>query len=303
MAKNAKKGFTLLELLVVIGIIAVLGAVIVTGMFGASESANATKCQVNMRSLFTAVDTYARANSYYPPAASFECVDIDESGAHYSQCQGWIGWLSSNSYDDKPTSPKAQRSWYASFAADEADTYIAITNGAVWKASNGNMSAYTCPTHVKECKQRGVNPGWSFAMSSYFAYDPDRGGGNSMMTPDDRIRYGSVSDPKRVLMFAEIPAIDDTRCGQKAKYKGSNGDSDCDSTLQYDDGLWSGTAEAIGFNHKVNERTLVGHAVFADGHCDQIVAPNGGTDLKKFTKWLCTGTQYAYKNGEYKENE
>lgn len=303
MANTLKKGFTLLELLVVIGIIAVLGGVLISGMFGATESANATKCLVNMRSLWTAVDSVASANGYYPPASSYESVNITENGTAYGEVKGWIGWLSGDAYKDSPTATKAQRGWYVSLSSDDDDTYVAVTNGAIWKASNGNISSYVCPTHVKECKEKGFNPGWSYVMSSYFTYDPDRGGGNSYMTADDRVRYGSIKDPRRVLMFAEVPFIDEPGCGQKAKLKGANGDAAYDCTLEYDDGIWGGAKEAIGFNHKVDERTVTGHVIFADGHTEQLVAPNGSTDLEKFTKWLCEGTQYSFKNGEYRENE
>ena len=67
-----KKAFSLIELLVVIGILAILMGVLVVTTSGGTESARAARCLTNMRSLATACNTAALSRSTYPLAGSAE---------------------------------------------------------------------------------------------------------------------------------------------------------------------------------------------------------------------------------------
>jgi len=68
------RGFTLVELLVVIGIIAVLISILLPALSAARAAAQSVMCQSNLRQLATTVVLYAQANDDYCPPAHYNYI-------------------------------------------------------------------------------------------------------------------------------------------------------------------------------------------------------------------------------------
>lgn len=297
-----KKGFTLVELLVVVAIVGILAAVLVSNLFGGTESARSTQCLANMAQLAKAAQLYGQNKHHYPLAGSVEVVrTVEDSSGNtsykevYAERKGWISWNSQGYYANNPTTGGGNAGWFAS-AYDDADKtreYV-ITNGALWKYANRSRKIYTCPGHRKTMKKQ--NPNWSYVMNSYFGW-----AGDSCEARDDGYWGRSFNGLRRIdrtLLFAELQWESGYVDGVTPNTsKGSGTVNDC--VLQY------GKDERIGFNHKEGQDT-VAHVVFADGHTEKIRYPKKGlsaSNLKELTEFLCEGTDYYFNGSKFEESK
>ena len=89
-----KKGFSLVELIVVIGIIAILSGVLLATFGGGTASARAARCLSNMKNLASACQTYAMGSHYYPLAGNVVYMQmvLERGGALHQELQGerWL---------------------------------------------------------------------------------------------------------------------------------------------------------------------------------------------------------------------
>ena len=310
-----KKGFSLVELLIVIGIIAILGGVMLAQFSGSTESALATSCLNNMRSLCNAVLAEASKTGYFPSAGPFKYIETDQNSSYFNQNrwhQGWIG----HDLGDQPVS------CYHDASGDDNLQYCAITNGTIWAEIRGGRNAYVCPAHTKHCKRgKHPTPSWSYVMNSYFGWDfgrtyaGDTLGRRQYGMGEFEFRYTSSPERRfrsadRVLLFAEMIFVDNGI--QRPDYE-TGATSLNDGILQYmnDEGgsekfnrPSDGEGEAIGFNHRSGSKYSA-HVAFADGHCVKLMLPEGGTrdNLLSLTSWLCTGRDYTFNGSTYKRVE
>jgi general secretion pathway protein G len=64
--RNRQSGFTLIEIMVVVVILAVLGALVVPNILGKVDKARVTAAQTDIKSIGTALDLYRLDNFKYP---------------------------------------------------------------------------------------------------------------------------------------------------------------------------------------------------------------------------------------------
>ena len=308
-----KQGFTLLELLIVIGIIAVLAGVMLAQFSGSTDSALAATCLNNMRTLCNAVMADGSRESRYPSAGPYRYFKEGQDEAKEKPCRsGWIGYVDNDTY--------VPVSCYHDVGDKGESQHHAITNGTIWRTMSGRSGAYVCPAHTKYCKQKKYpTPSWSYAMNSYFGWDNGsvaadvetgrRSFGNGYVT------FTYTSPPKsrkrpleKVLLFAEIPYV---KTGVQKPECSTAAGKENDAILQYapasnEDKKANksngGASEIIGFNHK-SGKFYCAHVAFADGHCEKLVMPNGAAEdnLKDLTTWLCTGVEYTFNGSQYEK--
>lgn len=315
--QKMKKAFTLVEMLVVVGILGVLVAVLLGVTSGATESARAASCLSNMKSLASACQSYAMANNYYPNAGNFLTLSVNSDQGRsnvrieYGQGRGWISWASRGQFQENGGRQQAKQACepISMFTDNTDDAHHALTNGVLWKYVAANSKVYVCPSHTKK-----VNPvHWSYLMNAAFGWDA--GSGETLYCD---LAYGSpikcfqsnLNDtrecpPDRVLLFAEVPF---TGPGDWFP-SGTEGSTDTDAILQFqgcNKAPTIGTDESpdgkenIGANHKSGKYWFA-HVVYTDGHVDKIRASKAdgtkmsSSDLKKLTEYLCTGVDFSIK--------
>ena len=313
MKNNAKSAFTMIEMLVVIGIIGILASVLLATFSGATGSARATQCEANIRNLANAAQTYAmrEANGYFPAAGSFNYLDANKIRKGKLKRDDLIGmrfgWVSGTERrgDKHPGG-------VISFNETSDDTLRhALTNGAegvIWQAVDSSRKTYQCPIHAEACrKATGRLPGWSYVMNQEFGYNNENskrasafyGLTMSGLSIYDKNKDKSYRrDPSRVLMFAELQGID-----IEDKVHGISISADLKSSGEKADGVLNYASESIGFNHDLKRGRYAGHVAFADGHVEKIFLPVGGLQPLKLTEALCQGHELRFDGKKYEDLE
>ena len=93
MLKQNSKGFTLIELLIVVAIIGIIAAIAIPNLLNAIDRGKQKRTMADMRSLGTAVESYAVDNNVYPVVATAAALKtVVEAGAYIKNMPTADGW-------------------------------------------------------------------------------------------------------------------------------------------------------------------------------------------------------------------
>ena len=307
---KTRVGFTIIELLVVIGIIAVLLAALLPMVSGSRDSALTAKCKNNMHALAQGVISWAQANGehgHFPAAGFYRSIDWrSRKKKSYYPHRPWISNKGDISMLNHSTG-SIELGSVAHFTDADLESQMAITNGAIWLAVNETFDVYRCPVHADAYAKEnsGRKPGWSYMMNQEFGFNRDGEGCISFFgsSINGMITVGVEASGKRtksaqrghdkVLLFAEIQGVDVTDSKHSINLKGIVGGSgiESDAVLEY-------TKEDMGFNHKLGKHRWGGNVAFADAHVDTIVMPTS-MSRRDLTRYLCQGYDVPHDGSSY----
>ena len=305
--QTIRQGFSLVELLVVVAIIAILSGVLLATFGGGTDSARAARCLSNMKNLASAAQTYAMASKYYPLAGNLVYLNMTEErgGRVRKSYKENAGWISADSRNKFPATSYSKPETISMYSGDREAAAYALTNGVMWKYVSGSRETYICPEHSKQLGKKGVTVNWSYLMNAYFGWD--KAGRARLNAASGRRDYGYQSHSDKVLLFSEVPFMGFNGW----QPEGTAGSTDTDAILQYSEsgldsaGTYSGggSDEEIGVNHK-NGRYYCAHVAFADGHVEKLRVPMSGkkpntSEFAKLTSWLCAGYDVSFDGKRY----
>lgn len=130
--KARRAGFTLVELLVVIGIIAILIGVLLPALNRARQSSNQVKCMANLRSIGQAMIMYTgEYKGSLPWGFAFKGNSYPEGGAYQGESMDWTTLLTSiiqrkvgPGYESQQTVGSAYPGMRATYACPQVDVVV-----------------------------------------------------------------------------------------------------------------------------------------------------------------------------------
>ncbi|MGC4031258.1 MAG: DUF1559 domain-containing protein [Tepidisphaeraceae bacterium] len=235
VTSKRRTGFTLVELLVVIGIIALLISILLPSLNKAREAGRRVKCLSNMRQIVMAMQMFSQDSQGYMPGrgskTKYNGVKIGSSAwgtmsANTDPCGDWINWYRMQD----PVTGQAISGVAAGSAGDGNITLSALAKylGAKPKihtsATEANQlspqleSLYTCPSDKREQRPTAYIGG---AGTSVYRYSYTMNDNYTM--PVQTYNSGGVTDPTALPPTGSAKGLraDGIFNGKAASIKGS----------------------------------------------------------------------------------
>ena len=187
-----KKGFTLVELLVVIAIIAILIALLLPAVNAAREAARRSSCMNNIRQVALANANFESTAGRYP-----ESRNADGGWSIHARL---LPYLEENAVADLVDFEHS----YSTTPADATDL----------KVSTLRIPAYLCPSEPNDITRMSDGQAvhypinYAFNMGVWFVWDPDtRKGGDGAFFPEKGLKASAFTDGlSKTFCAAEVKA-------------------------------------------------------------------------------------------------
>jgi len=281
MTTKDKKGFSLIEILIVITIIGILMAIMLPVYKGIAMKGRAVKCQANLKNLYMASILKVKGNGQLPYAFSYVKKEKREfvPGYEYGGVKGWVDWSVNEwagglSWDETWLKVKDNLGLGVTLWSGEGGRY-SVTNGSIWSYTGKSLACYSCP-EFKVLHLKTDPPG---TKEIYRTYVFNR-----------KISGANLSSMKRLsstIMFGEGAVnVLTVSAGNETGYNGDN------------ENQWDGcfsperNNEVLGHYHK-NGTSFI---VFCDGHIEKLRKTGANPDTgalipaeQKVLAELCQG--------------
>ena len=153
-----RRAFTLVELLVVIGIIALLISILLPVLNKARQQANEVKCQSNMRQLYTAMVMYASESRDQIPYCNLQgnvnSTNVYGFGWLFASGQFRTGWKAPNT--------NLNGGWPTTPALSPANGAM---TGILYPYLNKNLVPFHCPLDIESAFWQGTESMTSYLMN------------------------------------------------------------------------------------------------------------------------------------------
>ncbi len=171
-----RSAFTLVEMLIVMAIILLLGAMLYPALLNVQENGRTTRCASNLRQLHLAAINFAAQSGHLPAAASYSGSRISDPEDYragnrwtHNHVKGWVAWDFVNEPRISPATPVYPPGYTWRRQLGNNSGISCITNGALFPfigTTVRDIGVYLCPTFAlpRNC---GVNDAViGYAMNS-----------------------------------------------------------------------------------------------------------------------------------------
>jgi len=195
MRYSKKHGFTLVELLVVIGIIAALIAVLLPALNRARAAAQAVSCKAHMRELMNAVTMYSIDNhGFFPTPEAF--LPNPNNPAAFINWNWWSKPVLGRYMGDRSENPVyvQSRAWFCPSIQDMPSSASGLNIGPYFGIGYNEISGNNLYIHYPQ------NMGWT--NPAYAAAEASLANGANRVIA----RAGRVKNPTGLIMFTDVTA-------------------------------------------------------------------------------------------------